>query len=153
MCVAFNGSSQFDTLTLSSLSLSSLTLSSLTLSSLSLSIGESKESSLWLGELLESLFGSHEPELRDSSLSGSESFEVEWVVTFLKKNRMIKTSFTDCAVNSGDLNTGLVWNSNGQKFIDRRMVSFSDNHLNTGQTKVFYSDVSVIQIPTVFDSP
>ena len=115
VCVAFNGSSQFDILTLSS-----LTLSSLTLSSLSLSIGESKESSLWLGELMESLFGSHEPELRDSSLSGSESFEVEWVVTSLKKpTRMIKTSFTDCAMNSGDLNTGLVWYSNDKKFIDR----------------------------------
>ena len=60
---------------------------------------------------------------------------------------------------SRDLNTGLVWYSNGQKLSDNRMVRYSDHHLNTGhlnreQVKVRYSDVSiiqvfVIQIPTV----
>ena len=68
----------------------------------------------------------------------------------------------------GDLNTGLVWYSNGQKLSDRQngplfkchlnpglnLVQYSDHHLNTGhlntkQVKVHYSDFSVIQIPTV----
>ena len=55
---------------------------------------------------------------------------------------------------SGDLNTGLVWYSSGQKLSDRRIVWYSNaiwipvtRHLNTGQVKVRYSDASIIRSP------
>ena len=52
-----------------------------------------------MGESFERSLGSRESEFRDSSFSGSESMEDEWL-TFLrnKKTKLVKTGFNDGAI-------------------------------------------------------